>query len=668
MSMSLPAQILAGCCFLLCALPASAGNPAYEQRKDDYINQAAASSFSDAMVLQAYRGVPLDTAALQDIVNRIPANGVVDFDLVKLVRILYFTSGAYDSLLLPAMNSIPYWLTKGDTLRGYWSENHMIQWMSSDWLLHERYGRAIDATLDVRLRHYLRLKVEYGFYEFFSSVYAPYCLTGLLNLADFARDAEIRDLATRAAQRLLGDLLMLTNDRGVFFPAAGRNYYGKYEAPYGQNHNHLIYLLTGFGEAPAGASHAGSFLATSTIEADSVMASWTPVLDTIYRIGHSLDSGFAINSRLSHLDRVMFQWSSGAYFHPAVAQETAELLRDSSLWNHIDFAPFRSFSGLPIPTIVSLCHALSNVSESSVISGEDVVIFKHHSITLSSIKDFWKGKVGFQQFPCVANIGNTAVMTASGKVEHDWNDRSSTNANEHLPYVNQKRNVALIMYHPEISELQSLLPFRNPEVALHFKDADFDEVTEDGLWLLGRQGNNYIAVRRSCIGEINGLRACAMDSGQTWVLVAGDSGMYGSFGNFQSVIHQSQFTEEWYSDSQNRQPVYHAKIVVDTISIEYVWRDDDTAVSAMAGLPHSNSGFRVYPNPASTEMSIDLSSVAEPPVNISMKNMLGQELYGERLNHPELKHIVNIEDFPDGMYFIVIETPDMRFVRKLFKD
>ncbi|MGE3823342.1 MAG: hypothetical protein AB7G44_03905, partial [Bacteroidia bacterium] len=305
---------------------ATATNPEYEQRRTDYINNALANPINHAITIQAYANGTVDPVYLNDFLSGIASGLTSDFDIVELVRVLYFTDGIYDSQILPVINSVPYWLTENEVQRTYWSENHHIMWMGSDWLLHEKYGRPIDAELDTRLRHFLRMKVQYGFYEFFSSVYAPYCLSGLLNLADFAEDQEIKDLATQASQILLKDILMLTNDKGVFFPAAGRNYFGKYDNAYGQNHNNLIYLLTGFGEVPESTSHAGGFLATSTIPVDDVIDSWVPELDTIYSIGHSLESSFSINSELSDVDRVMAQWSVGIYFYPLVAYESGKLI------------------------------------------------------------------------------------------------------------------------------------------------------------------------------------------------------------------------------------------------------------------------------------------------------------------------------------------------------
>ncbi|MCW5909009.1 MAG: T9SS type A sorting domain-containing protein [Chitinophagales bacterium] len=607
----------------------AANNATYEQRRTDYINTALSNFAPDAITIQAYEGVPVDVTSLNALISIIPTKSTVDFDIVKLVRVLCLSSGQYDTLILPALNSVPFWLTKSDTLRGYWSENHMIMWMSSDWLLHERYGKQVDNQLDYRLRHYLRLKVNFGFYEFFSSTYAPYCLSGLLNLADFAQDTEIKTLATQAAQRLLKDLLMLTTDKGVFYPVAGRNYYGKYETPYNQNHNHLIYLLTGFGDAPDKASHSGGFLATSTIPVDSVIDSWRAELDTVYSIGHTLDTGFVINSGLSPLDKTIFQWSSGAYFHPAVALETANLLTDSNLWHHVDFKLFSGFETLPIPTIVSLSNNLTVASKSTVICGQDAVIFKRNAIALYSIKDFWKGKLGFQQFPVVATVGTTPVFTASGEVKEVWSQRNDKNANEHLPYVVQNRNKALVMYRPEFKP--SLLPFNNPEVALFFRKQDFDEVREHNLWLLGRQDENYVAVRRYCTDTISNVNACLMNGGQAWVIIVGDSGMYGNFNQFENVVQQAQFEESWYIDSSTSQYVYYAKTVIDNTTLEYAWGTDTTIETGTQDIIPQQGKLTVFPNPANEYAEIDLSAFMHEEVQLKVFNTLGAEVYAEKL-------------------------------------
>jgi len=647
---------------VFCFQTVSATNPDFEQRRTEYISTALANPNNNVITIQAYQNGTVDAGYLNSLLSGIASGTTSDFDIVKLIRVLYFTNGTYDSQILPVLNSVPYWLTKDEEQRTYWSENHLVMWMGSDWLLHERYGRAIDPTLEQRLKHYLNMKVQYGFYEFFSSVYAPFTLAGLLNLSDFAEDAEIKTLAAQAAQLLLKDFLMITNDKGVFFPAAGRNYFGKYGSAYGQNHNNLIYMLTGFGDAPDGASHAGGFLASSTLDVDAVIDSWTAELDTVYSIGHTLEESFVLNSALTDVDRILAQWSGGAYFHPLVALESGRLIEDSNLWNHVDMAAFAQFQSLNVEDFPTLAEGASAISKSSVIMGQDVAIFKHNSVTLSSVQDFWKGKVGYQQMPVVANVGTTAVLTASGEAVA-FDQRGEANENTHLPYVKQEHNVALVMYRPDPT-----LPFfgqTEMEVALHWFDADFDEVRTSGNWLLGRQENGYVGVRRSCTTQINNMIACDNPEGQTWVFMVGDSAMYGSFDDFQSIIDSSQFEEQWYLDTVTDQWVYYAGIAIDTISIDYAWNQDSSSTGIFSAA-NTELDFNVYPNPATEKVTVDLTAFEKDVVSITVVNAVGQTVFTE--SEPTVKSnlfTLNTAGWARGVYFFTVNSNEIVSTRKI---
>jgi hypothetical protein len=631
-----------------------ANNATYEQRRQNYIDTCLAKPNGAKLVLQAYRSLPVDTPTLTTILGNISTGVTSDFDIIELVRISYLYNGAYDAQILPVLNSVPYWINYGDTVRNYWSENHMIMWMSSDWLLHERYGKPIDATLHARLQHYLELKINYGYYEFFSSVYNPYALSGILNLADFAQDATIKSLATQAAQRLMKMLLMLTNDKGVYYPVAGRNYPGKYDGPYDQNHNNLIYLLTGMGDVPTSASHGGAFLATSPIEVDTVAATWTALMDTTFYNGHTLDSGFVLNSSMSSVDKVVFQWSSGGYFHPEVVSETVQLLIDSNLWGHVDFALLHPLASIVTPqSAPGLATELSCISESSVISGENISVFKHNSITLASVLDFWKGKVGFQQYPCVANAGTTPVYTASGKVDANWDNRNPNNQNTHLPYVMQKKNVALEMYRPEPTPQLLGNAFTFKDVQLRWKYSDFDEVVTDSLWIIGRQADGYVAVRKGCPGAFESVIYCPNLGGQAWVIMVGDSLLYGSFANFQNVIHQSQFTEKWYYDTTAQQEVYYAKIVMDTTTIEYAWGVDSAQNTGIANNTLQAVGCQVFPNPANTYLHVELTGISGSRL-LQLYNMNGEMVYS--YTGTENNRDIPTAALPQGIYALRCTT------------
>lgn len=650
--------------------PALSQNPAFEARRLAYNDSALAQFSASAICIQAYAGAPVDQPTLASITATMTTNTVIDFNIVQLVRVLFLSNGQYDAQLLPALNSVPYWINNYDTVRNFWSENHMIMWTSSDWLLHEKYGRSIDATLRDRLVHYLELKNQYGFYEFNSSVYAPYALSGLLNLADFATDTVIKSLATGAAARLLKeDILLYANDQGTFFPAAGRNYYGKYDTPYGQNHNHLIWLLTGLGPMPAGASHCGAFLSTSTLPVDDIINSWSADEDLHYTVGHTLDSGFTIHAGMADVDRVAFQWSSGAYFHPDVALETGHMIQDSNMWDHVDFATLKAFvTFFPVDSFAAVAGRLGFMSRSSVISRAELSVFKRGGVTLSSVRDFWPGKVGYQQFPWMANAGTTAVFTSSGAPDADWYARPEDNNNAHLPYVAQSHNVALAMYWPEVrtSLFHGLMGVQDPTVALHFRDADFDEVVEDSLWLVGRQGGNYVAVRRTCLDTVNGVRGCAIDSvtpGQAWACVVGDATMYGSFANFQSLVAQAQFTEQWYHDGID-QWVFFASLTFDTTTVAHAWGRDSLLTSQPEPLTPTAHSFRAYPNPAHDRVSVEGAVPEAGPVTLRLVDLNGRVLatqvvpHGGGMLHSELD--LRALGLAGGMYGIEVRSGGRR--------
>lgn len=647
----------------------AANDSIYEQRRNAYIDSCLANFSTFDITLQAYRGIPVNQAAYDTFVVQLPTDGTADFELVQVVRILFLTNGQYDSIALATFPQIPFWLTSGEQLWDYWSENHMCQWLSSDYLLHQKYNFPVDNRLNYRVKHYLELKVQYGFYEFLSTDYGPYCLNGLLNLADFATDTTIKNLAIQASQKLLKDMLMCTNSLGVCYPAAGRNYYGKYEDPYSENYNNLVWLLTGFGQQQTGPSPGGVVLASSSLPVDTIISSWTPHLDTTLIIGHTLDSGFVINDSLQVCDKVLFQWSSGAYFHPEVAAQTSQLLTDSNLWFNPNFSMFAPFRLTSLNEITADATTASYISESSVICNDTVKIFKDYTVTLSSVQNFWPGKLGYEEIPCVANVGTTAVFTASGAVIANFENRSATNENNDLPLVRQKSNVAMLMYRPDVN--LPLLGYNQPAVSLHFIDSVYDEVAYDSLWLFGRQGNGYVAVRRGCLDSVNGLRACMNPVGQTWIIMVGDSNMYGSFSNFQSIVDSSQYQENWTYDSTTMQWNYQAQITIDTITINSTWYGDSTLVNpatAIQNVPAGNGSIRVYPNPFTSQISLTgLQSGIE--YHLTLTDIQGRILEQYRLTGTGATYTLNLPaTLASGMYLLQLSNGDAVEMVKIVKD
>lgn len=177
---------------------------------------------------------------------------------------------------------------------------------------------------------------------------------------------------------------------------------------------------------------------TTTFNPKNVVESWKSEEDLVLKIGHTLQEGFVINSNLSEKDRTIFQWSSGAYFHPDVATQTYSLMTNYQLWDHKEFREYSIFRGFPLPLVQLATTIAGSLSRSSLICGQDVAIFKNRGVTLSSIQNYNKGRAGYQQWPWAAAVGPTSVYTQSGNSQALLGGDLAT-ANSTLPYIEQKQ-------------------------------------------------------------------------------------------------------------------------------------------------------------------------------------------------------------------------------------
>ena len=120
------------------------------------------------ILLFPFAGLELPDATLPAIKCRITCdtNSNPDFELVSLVRVLFLTNNTdvQDDIIdfineSEANDLIRYWLEKGEKKNIYWSENHMILWMSSDYLLKQWRSQTIEGTnLKKLLLHFLSKK------------------------------------------------------------------------------------------------------------------------------------------------------------------------------------------------------------------------------------------------------------------------------------------------------------------------------------------------------------------------------------------------------------------------------------------------------------------------------------------------------------------------------
>jgi hypothetical protein len=543
--------------------------PVVSGRQETYRAQVLAEDANsvDAMTILAYEGQEIPADLISDSIDNINESSVADFRLTQLIRVLYLSSGQYEDDLLPTLSGLDYWLTSGEDRHVYWSENHMIMWTSAAYLMRQKYGWDMDSDLDNRLGHWLDLKLEHGFYEFFSTVYYRYTLAALLNLADFAENTTIKAKAAKVAQDMMAQMGLVVNSSGAFYPAAGRNYNNKYTS---FDPKATFWMLFGKGPMRDDADYGGGIFATTSVDFEGVARGFDATVNTTLSFGHGQDENETVHSGFTRDQRTIFQWSSGGYFHPDTASDTAYAVDYFNMEERSEFSDLAAASGLPDSWMGTIADIAATYSRASSLSKATVKIWKNYNVGLTSLYDFYPGYKGYQQWPWVATLGDIAIWTQSGTIPSGWATNGNASQNAHLPRVRQEDNVAMITYFPNYEIRQGT---GSKRVTLHWPTERFDEHGETNGYLVARKGTTYIAVRRPG-DELNadGYPTNWGDKGrQMWAVVVGNSSTHGSYDDFLDVINAATSKVSYSYDVWNATMVYYSRITVDGKDISYSW-------------------------------------------------------------------------------------------------
>jgi len=75
----------------------------------------------------------------------------------------------------------------------------------------------------------------------------------------------------------------------------------------------------------------------------------------------------------------------------------------------------------------------------------------------------------------------------------------------------------------------------------------------------------------------------------------------------------------------------------------------------------------VYPNPNNGQFVVSLHLLAETPVQLTLFDALGKQVYSENSKAPSgnWKHAMDLEDLPKGLYTLNIDLAGRRFPRRV---
>jgi hypothetical protein len=534
------------------------------QRCQNYLQTNKTSTNYHALLLLAKQGDPLPSNLIDNLFEEYTKNATAlksneDFTIIVLIRLLYLlpqNSPQYIDLknrLIKTWENTDFWIKPKETQQCFWSENHMICYLSSSYLWAQIGGKVqpIDKTeIEKILLTYLNVKMKYGFYEAFSQVYNMYTFSAILNIYDFTlENSELKILAKNCCDKLVQQFLSVTNSKGVVYCTQARAYAIYKTDVSGKNFNKFLHLYTGLNNE-TNISPVGAFICTSKYLPDpNIFAqSYSSNYENVISLSHSPQKFVKIYADLSRIDRTLFQWSAGCYFDKYQVTDTINLLDSYDLWNHSHFK-LESFSKyinyVPMALITSGSGKVDAFTEGSMLCNMNYHIYHNEDIILTSFENYNYGKLGAQQFPWVANVGGVPVFTQSGKIVAVGNLNEAI-GNSHLPNITQSGPLMLIVYQP-YDTLKALASKAGLDlnVYLYWPSKEFDEEVIKDNWHFGRKDNNYIGVFSSnplLFDQESNQMYNNNTVRQAWVVVVGTSTLYNSFNEFQILVRNGTKT------------------------------------------------------------------------------------------------------------------------------
>ncbi len=92
---------------------------------------------------------------------------------------------------------------------------------------------------------------------------------------------------------------------------------------------------------------------------------------------------------------------------------------------------------------------------------------------------------------------------------------------------------------------------------------------------------------------------------------------------------------------------------------------EETEPLATRELPE-DTVIRLFPNPAKDELYLEAPDFAGSSITITIHNQLGQTVGIEKINTLSSLHTIDLEEMPDGFYYLVLGTKEDRFKTRKF--
>lgn len=252
-----------------------------------------------------------------------------DFHLVALAHVeLGSDRPSYSTEDIIRQSRTPLWLTPGDDVQCFWTENHIINWLSLAHVL----GMGTRRTL-LNLRYWLKSRILGGFVELNSASYLPVTVEALCLLILYSPDDDIHNAALRALERLLWGLMDVVPSSGAIHWAQNR--WPKYRRGYDHNISSLAWLLTGRGRLTrVKHNRALSCLLSQDrliLCLQDIVEGYRPPEDKAIVLAVAPERICPFPPEMAEEDEMMFRWANGEFMMDAA---DAKVVKKFHLYNH----------------------------------------------------------------------------------------------------------------------------------------------------------------------------------------------------------------------------------------------------------------------------------------------------------------------------------------------
>lgn len=534
----------------------------YNLRKERVINFAAAAEGSTSgnldfvPILFPFLNISFDPQffIVDRLLSGLDSKEDPDFAITLLTRILFLTESGVEDQIIEEIQKVPLWINEGDDLRVFWTENHFIMFNSNRLLLSQFVGEDVfepkeDEFVRERVIWFLRKVLEVGLYEY-NSHYLRFTVAAVLNLFDFSNDQEIVDLSKQVLDHIFTFMIQCWNDQGICHPVTNRgllHHYGRESSMFARFEllcAHLFYNTTLETPASLGFFYIGAavHIITSNYDPFDLLPHHQANVSVSQNFGLSRKGSLRIRRNLTRLeDKILSSMTMNAYAHPDYIQESLGLVGDFDLWEHYLLAEYNIAESVPSILLPAAGSLIGTLGQSSIATGS-VKFWKSDGAALSIRESHFPGSRGYEQIMWTATTGTLAATTFGGEVLQGDSIGSGTYSASQLPLIVQSENVALMIYNPS-RDLDYFLAEEELAVNLLFNKRLYDEVIENGNWLLGAKDGAFVAIHRPCVDNENLVRDAEVFScpgkRQVWAVVVGTESIHQSFENFAAVVEQS---------------------------------------------------------------------------------------------------------------------------------